>query len=114
MVDSRWVLKISGYGMAPFRVKEIAQLKEKDEEEYYTGELNPILFYVNFNCFCIAFLWTSPELLRKPDEFAIRGSQKGDIYSFGIIMQEILFQSKPYFLCETLDAKGDFKPLEQK
>ncbi|ELT94874.1 hypothetical protein CAPTEDRAFT_158976 [Capitella teleta] len=88
MVDSRWVLKVSGYGLAPFRTQEIAQLKDRDEEEYYN-----------------AFLWTAPELLRKPDSIALRGTQKGDVYSLGIILQEILFQRKPYFATEDLSAK---------
>lgn len=39
MVDSRWVLKVSCYGLYALRVKEIALLKDKDEDEYYNGQL---------------------------------------------------------------------------
>jgi hypothetical protein len=41
-------------------------------------------------------LWTAPELLRmkqRPDV----GTQKGDIYSFAIVVQEIAYRAQPYF-----------------
>ena len=40
-------------------------------------------------------LWTAPELLRMTTP--IKGSPKADVYSFAIIMQEILFRAPPYF-----------------
>ena len=53
-----------------------------------------------------ALLWTAPELLRmKKDERPYYGTQRGDIYSFGIILQEILYRALPYFL-DTLTPKG--------
>ena len=42
-----------------------------------------------------ALLWTSPELLRQ-DNRPRKGTQKGDIYSFAIILQEIFFKIGPY------------------
>ena len=39
-------------------------------------------------------LWIAPELLR--DKGPARGTQKGDIYSFGIILYEIYGRSGPY------------------
>ncbi len=39
-------------------------------------------------------LWCAPELLR--DKGPARGTQKGDIYSFGIILYEIYGRSGPY------------------
>ena len=42
-----------------------------------------------------AMLWTSPELLR--DNSAHRnGTQKGDVYSFAIVLQEIIYRCGPY------------------
>ena len=43
-------------------------------------------------------LWTAPELLRlQPNQRPARGTQKADVYSFAIIMQEIVFRASPYF-----------------
>jgi hypothetical protein len=40
-------------------------------------------------------LWTAPELLRSP---ALRktGTQTADVYSFGIIMQEVVVRGEPF------------------
>jgi hypothetical protein len=37
----------------------------------------------------------------------INGTQKGDIYSFAIILQEIVFKAQPYF-ADDIDPKGSF------
>ena len=41
-------------------------------------------------------LWTAPELLRMTTR-PINGTQKADVYSFAIILQEIMFRAEPYF-----------------
>lgn len=46
---------------------------------------------VNF----IELLWTAPEILRDPELYP-NGSQKGDVYSFAIILQEIVLRSLPF------------------
>ena len=46
-------------------------------------------------------LWTAPELLRMhnpPPE----GTQKGDVYSFAIICQEIIYRNGPFWV-ENMD-----------
>ena len=42
-------------------------------------------------------LWTAPELLRL-DSLAPRyGTPSGDVYSFAIILQELLYRTSPFF-----------------
>jgi len=42
-------------------------------------------------------LWTAPELLRMKTR-PVNGTQKADVYSFAIILQEIMYRSAPYFI----------------
>ncbi|KAK1154732.1 atrial natriuretic peptide receptor 1-like [Acipenser oxyrinchus oxyrinchus] len=77
VVDSRFVLKITDYGLASFRVAAA------DCEDLYA-------FYAKK-------LWTAPELLRM-EAPPPQGTQKGDVYSFGIILQEIALRNGPFYL----------------
>ncbi|XP_055479378.1 atrial natriuretic peptide receptor 1 isoform X1 [Psammomys obesus] len=79
VVDGRFVLKITDYGLESFRDPEPQQ--------------GHILFAKK--------LWTAPELLRMASPPA-RGSQAGDVYSFGIILQEIALRSGVFYV-EGLD-----------
>ena len=85
LIDSRWMLKITSFGLGP--------LKSGDKKYGDIGE------YAKFK----RMLWTAPELLRnkKPPPY---GTPKGDVYSFGIIIQEIVYRSMPFFLDR--DPKG--------
>uniref|UniRef100_A0A8C8BQP7 Guanylate cyclase n=1 Tax=Otus sunia TaxID=257818 RepID=A0A8C8BQP7_9STRI len=80
VVDSRFVLKITDYGLESFRVAP-------------DGEDSHALFAKK--------LWTAPELLRMELPPA-RGTQKGDVYSFGIILQEIALRNGVFYV-EGLD-----------
>jgi len=58
-------------------------------------------------CNCLGFLWTTPELLRirhPPPE----GTPKADVYSFAIIVHEIVTRQGPFYLgnVESLSPKG--------
>ena len=51
-------------------------------------------------------MWTAPEILR--ENFPpIRGTQKGDVYSFAIIAYEVVMRSTPPYNCETMSPKGN-------
>ena len=55
------------------------------------------LVQVNEFAFYRDQLWTAPELLRMTTR-PINGTQKGDVYSFAIVLQEITFRADPYFI----------------
>ncbi|XP_078329452.1 atrial natriuretic peptide receptor 1-like isoform X8 [Crassostrea virginica] len=72
VVDGRFVLKITDFGLHALRT--VDPDVEEGSYAYYRS-----------------FLWTAPELIRmhqRPPE----GTQKGDVYSFAIICQEIVYR----------------------
>lgn len=86
VVDARWVLKITDYGLPLFYEAQGLTPPPRNYKE---------------------LLWTAPELLRslKPQHHhhhhhghgtRILGTQAGDVYSFGIIMQEVVVRGEPY------------------
>ncbi|XP_008543533.1 receptor-type guanylate cyclase Gyc76C [Microplitis demolitor] len=76
VVTSRWVLQVSDFGLHDMR--HCAESESIGEHQY------------NRNLF-----WKAPELLRDPNA-PIRGTQEGDIYSFAIILFEIVGRKGPY------------------
>ena len=90
LVDGRWVLKITAFGLKAFR----------DPPSKHLGE-----YHRYFN-----LLWTAPELLRLDNNGPVYGTQKGDVYSFAIILQEILYRALPYFI-GLLSPKGILLPI---
>jgi len=55
-----------------------------------------------------AKLWTAPELLRMPSP-PPEGTQKGDVYSFAIICQEVIYRKGTFWLEENeyISAEGE-------
>uniref|UniRef100_A0A3Q3K720 Guanylate cyclase n=1 Tax=Monopterus albus TaxID=43700 RepID=A0A3Q3K720_MONAL len=76
VVDSRFVLKITDYGLASFR----SSGENDDSHALYAKKL-----------------WTAPELLIY-DHHPPQGTPKGDVYSFGIILQEIALRNGPFYV----------------
>ncbi|XP_040899910.1 atrial natriuretic peptide receptor 1-like [Toxotes jaculatrix] len=77
VVDNRFVLKITDYGLSSFRSESDSG---KDAHAYYAQRL-----------------WMAPELLRMESP-PPQGTQKGDVYSFGIILQEVALRRGAFYL----------------
>ncbi|XP_051497367.1 retinal guanylyl cyclase 2 [Apus apus] len=78
VVDGRFVLKITDYGYNELLEAQKCPYVQPPPEE---------------------LLWTAPELLRDPD-MRRKGTFKGDIYSFAIILQEVVVRGPPYCMSE--------------
>ncbi|XP_037651607.1 atrial natriuretic peptide receptor 1-like isoform X2 [Sebastes umbrosus] len=76
VVDSRFVLKITDYGLESLRTSSC----HEDTHAHYARQL-----------------WTSPELLRTECPPPC-GTQKGDVYSFSIILQEVALLRGVFYL----------------
>jgi len=59
---------------------------------------------LKFLSFCLDLFWKAPELLRGVNP-SLKVSQKGDVYSFGIILYEIIGRRGPFGPCPE-DPKG--------
>ncbi|GFY76109.1 atrial natriuretic peptide receptor 1 [Trichonephila inaurata madagascariensis] len=76
LVDSHFVVKLTDFGLPSFRHAEsLANCEEKDLKK---------------------FLWKAPELLRLP-VCPPEGTTKGDVYSLGVILQEISLREEPFY-----------------
>ncbi|XP_066155671.1 receptor-type guanylate cyclase Gyc76C-like isoform X2 [Euwallacea fornicatus] len=76
VVTSRWVLQVTDFGLIDLR--QLAALESEEEHQTYRN-----------------MLWKAPELLRD-GELCARGTQKGDVYAFGLILYEILGRRGPF------------------
>lgn len=54
-------------------------------------------FYEN-KCYCFSSIWTAPEILLKEKKCTDENLQKADIYSFGVILQEMITLNGPFNL----------------
>ena len=79
LIDSRWVLKITSFGLNALKRGVQRNGNMGDYEKHKR------------------LLWTAPELLRE-DNVKPYGTKTGDIYSFGIVLQEILYRAMPFFV----------------
>ncbi|KAJ1080464.1 hypothetical protein NDU88_000663 [Pleurodeles waltl] len=78
VVDGRFVLKVTDHGY-----NELLDA----QRVYHVDSRTEDLF------------WTAPEMLRDP-VMERKGSYRGDIYSVGIIMQEVIIRGAPYCMLE--------------
>ncbi|XP_017892327.1 guanylate cyclase 32E-like isoform X3 [Ceratina calcarata] len=83
LVDSRWVVKLADFGLHEF--KKDAECEPCDVMKKYHG-----------------LLYRAPELLRatKSQEPTIRDYQRGDVYSFAIVLYELQGRHGPFGITE--------------
>ncbi|EZA53250.1 Atrial natriuretic peptide receptor, partial [Ooceraea biroi] len=86
VVDSRFVLKITDFGL-----HELRRTNGMDTDV----DRNSYAYWRNQ-------LWTAPELLRM-ERRSPEGTQKGDVYSFAIIVHEIVMRQGPFYLGQNND-----------
>eukprot|EP01135_Chromosphaera_perkinsii_P008018 Nk52_evm90s1073 gene=Nk52_evmTU90s1073 len=77
VVDSRWTLKLTDFGLY-----DLMEMEERDEDYYESYQ-----YYKSL-------LWTAPELLVEPQ--GRRGTKAGDVFSYGIILSELINREPPY------------------
>ncbi|OQR67817.1 atrial natriuretic peptide receptor 1-like, partial [Tropilaelaps mercedesae] len=90
VVDSRFVVKLIDFGL-PTLAEQIPEPETKNLRTYF---------------------WTAPEVLRSRDP-RLNGTKEGDIYSFAIILQEVITRCGPFESIERLGrAKANLEPEE--
>ncbi|MEQ2266327.1 Retinal guanylyl cyclase 2 [Xenotaenia resolanae] len=82
VVDGRFVLKVTDYGYNEVLESQRFPLVEARPEE---------------------LLWTAPEILRTSQP-GLHGTLPGDVYSFAIIMQEVVIRGPPFCMLDLSDA----------
>ncbi|KAI1292246.1 Guanylate cyclase 32E [Halotydeus destructor] len=83
LVDSRWTVKIGDFGLHELT---------RGIETIQSIEANNA---ANVEDHCEKLLWKAPEILRDSNVLN-KGTPKGDVYSFGIILYEILGRRGPW------------------
>ncbi|KAM8904512.1 retinal guanylyl cyclase 2 isoform 3-T3 [Spinachia spinachia] len=83
VVDGRFVLKITDYGFNELLESQKAAIEEPLPEDLF---------------------WTAPEFLRDLAN-SRKGTYKGDVYSFSIILQEVVVRGSPYCMLGLLPAE---------
>uniref|UniRef100_A0A915DTZ4 Guanylate cyclase n=1 Tax=Ditylenchus dipsaci TaxID=166011 RepID=A0A915DTZ4_9BILA len=79
VVDSRFVLKVTDFGLAELHAMEEVSAEEMESHAYHRKKL-----------------WTAPELLRDSNA-PPQGTQKADVYSFALIFHEMLYRKGAFY-----------------
>lgn len=109
LIDGRFVLKISDFGLHTLTTPaEII----KDTDYFRSKYLHHFLFIfvlnldvfldLNINFFS-ELLWVAPELIPLSNESSVTPTQRGDVYSFGIILEEIILRAGPFQIAREID-----------
>lgn len=101
VVTSRWVLQVTDFGLAEMRM--CAEIENAGEHQLYRSKCSTTTTQRHSQAILIAGkFWKAPEILRHPMSY-IRGTQKGDVYAFAIILYEIIGRRGPF-------GTTDFEP----
>ncbi|XP_031553753.1 guanylate cyclase 32E-like [Actinia tenebrosa] len=84
LIDRTWGCRIGDYGLRHLRTQE-----KKFEGNYASPEYKVIL-------------WTAPEHILERKQGFFTGSQAGDVYSYGIILNEVFTRKEPFAQLRTL------------
>ena len=81
VVDNRWTVKITDFGLQTVRLGQDKDLEQITEDMQ-----------------AHSLLWTAPELLKtsKSLDDVGAGTPEGDVYSFGILMNEVMTREMPF------------------
>ncbi|XP_020632212.1 atrial natriuretic peptide receptor 2-like [Orbicella faveolata] len=85
LIDSRWTCKVTDHGLFLFKEGQEVDVEAGTEAKYYDS------------------LWTAPEHIFN-EQFP--RSQAGDVFSYGIILSEIVTRGLPYGMFEDLSARS--------
>ena len=107
IVDSRWVLKVTDY-----RLNEMYSLQNAPRQVDIIGSSSLLSSNLDRSIDHLDLLWMAPEHVRtaiiKNDVATIMtSSAAGDVYSFGIIMQEVILRGAPFCMLD-LTPQGLF------
>ena len=110
VVDSRWVLKLTDYGLPSIYSNQKYSRTLNLSGKKVSSQYRDLSFKIKLTTkmvIALDLLWTAPEHLRQTtirDQVVLSiGSQSGDIYSFGIIMQEIIVRGTPFCMMGLTD-----------
>ena len=108
------MVKISDFGIPSLRCS-LHQKYPSNGEQYYTSAFTLGSCLVDpetlLLCCSSALLWSSPEIIR--DAHApVQGTQKDDVYSFSIILHEIIYRRGLFAMNETgVSSKDIFQSI---
>lgn len=111
VVDSRFVLKITDFGLHSLRRTHHdieSDIENCNSHAYWKSKCIhniPYPIILTYSIRSAELLWTAPELLRLEHQRSPEGTQKGDVYSFGIIVHEITTRQGPFYLGNCVPEK---------
>lgn len=129
LIDNRWVCKITDFGLRAIRIgdngtdvgRKYSGKKWSRYQSWLVATTTMIEWYKRQyqltrsrrDSHCLIWispsglLYTAPEILRQTN-YSLGGSKPGDVYSFGIIMQEIVTLMGPYQEITTEQPEGKY------